>query len=67
MIQIGSRVDICAHCEELAVVGEFWNVAPRFRVFLCAPCLERSAASVRQAASLFVVPVTQITERRSAS
>ncbi len=51
MVQIGSRIDVCAHCEELTVVGEFWNVGPRFRVFLCAACLERAAQSIRYAAS----------------
>jgi hypothetical protein len=56
MVQIGSRVDICAHCTELAVVGEFWNVEPRFRVFICAPCLEQCAGSVRAAASRLAVP-----------
>lgn len=51
MVQIGSRVDVCAHCDRLAVVGEFWNLAPRFRVFVCAPCLLHMAEGVRQAAS----------------
>jgi len=55
MVQIGSRVDQCHSCGELAVVGEFWNVEPRFRVFWCAPCLERMAAAVKAAASRLVV------------
>jgi len=51
MVQIGSRVDVCRDCEELTVVGEFWNVEPRFRLFICAACLRRAAESVEQAAS----------------
>lgn len=56
MVQIGSRVDVCAECGELAVCGEFWNVEPRFRVFWCARCLARMVDAVRAAASRLVVP-----------
>lgn len=56
MVQIGSRVDICHECHKLAVVGEFWNVEPRYRVFWCAGCLERMAAGVRAASRLMPVP-----------
>jgi hypothetical protein len=57
VVQIGARVDVCSWCDDLVVVGEFWNLRPRFRMFICAACLKRAAEGVQQAASRLEAPV----------
>jgi len=60
MVQAGSHVDRCAHCDQLTLCGEFWNVEPRFRVFICSDCLQRAADSVRQAAVRYPEPAKAV-------
>lgn len=61
MVQIGSRLEVCAWCEQRRMCGEFWKVLPRLRQFICAACLRKAADGIDLAESRLAVDLAKVT------